>query len=270
MFFILVATTGTDGLLLLAGKAGWSRQKDFAVDQGLDVIHQTAEVEAVAHGVVDLDRQGKLCPSSLLLEPAHGEDGGQIVIAPLEVQVEAGEGGPGDHGYREGVGGRVLLGSEALRGAPAGEGVLIGAEEHGSIRVIGAPEVGEGLRLPVEHGEGGVDNGVVPRLPCPVQGHPELPPGVHRPGQAVEHGGIELDGPLPDRGDIKGYGHAVGAGHLGEVVVKPGLTGPAAAVHGGKVGHNGPPFRRKNRAGRFSSRPAGDSGKEVQVISPWP
>lgn len=59
------------------------------VDDFLHLFDQPAGVVAVADTVVDLDGQGKGVPPLPLLKPAQGEDGPQVVIALLEIQVEA-------------------------------------------------------------------------------------------------------------------------------------------------------------------------------------
>lgn len=127
------------------------------MDQLLQLVEKAAEVETVADGVVDLHRQRDTADTTTLIILAEGKDGQEIIIALLQIQVEAVKRGPWDHGNRKGVGRGAWFGLHLPPLAIQRPIFHIPLQENAVIRRKLRPEIGKGLCLRMENGITGME-----------------------------------------------------------------------------------------------------------------
>lgn len=159
-------------------------------------------METVAHAVVHLHCQGQQHAAPILIKPPHGEDGRQIIVPVLQVQIEPFKTSPGHHGHREGVGRRIGSGHQSRGVAVCGHIPLPGGAELPVIRGIGRPQVGESLGILMKNGIAGMDHIIIPWITFLIQCHAEFLMPVHHGGQVKQHGRVQLFPPLPQPGNV--------------------------------------------------------------------
>lgn len=102
-------------------------------------------MESIAYPMVNLDGKGQKGFVLFLVEFTHGENGKQIVISLLQIQIEAGKAGPGNHGNGKGVFRRLRLAHHPLAAAVALLIQLVVCQKIPVFRGIGGPDIGKGF-----------------------------------------------------------------------------------------------------------------------------
>lgn len=114
-------------------------------------------MKAVADGVVDLHRQRDTANSVTLIILSKRKDRQQVIIALLQIQVEAVKRGPWDHGNGKGVGRGAWFGLHLPPLAIQRPIFHIPLQENAVIRRKLRPEIGKGLCLRMENGITGME-----------------------------------------------------------------------------------------------------------------
>ena len=156
------------------------------VDVPLQLLHKQAHVVSVADRMMYLNGQRQEASAVSFKELAHSEARQEELALVEDIDVEAGELQPGDHGDVEGVGRRALFGSKA-----GGLGIrrrirFVAFQELAIILRKPGPDIGKVLVFLVEHGVHGV-HVVVDAQPLHRQAGAELRHVVDGFGQKPDH-----------------------------------------------------------------------------------
>ena len=198
----------------------------------LDGFHKTAHMEPITDTMMYLYGKGHFPVPMVFPCLAQCEYGQEIVIALLQVQMEACECCPWHHGNGEGVGWCIWF-CVHIQYVPVGFQIgFVSRKECGKILAVLRPEVGKGFLFLMENGVAWLHVGVDAHISLFVKGCAELLVVVQVFGQEIQQGRIQGNACFLQDGDVQRNSYAVGAGNVFVVVKEIGLSVPCFHVDG--------------------------------------
>ena len=197
-------------------------------------FHKTAYMEPITDIMVYLYGKGHFPMTVVFPCLAQCEYGQGVVIALLQVQMEACECCPWHHGNGKGVGRCVWLCVHIQYISVGFQIGFVSCKECGKVLAVLCPEVGEGFLFLMENGVAWLHVGIDAHISLFVKGCAELLVAVYVFGQEIQQGRIQGNACFLQNGDVQRNGHAVSAGNVLVVVEEIWLSVPCFHVNGCK------------------------------------
>lgn len=205
------------------------------IHQLLQIGDEPAQMESVADGMMDLNREREFPLAIRFFKPSGGKNGQQPPAFGVQVQIEAGKGYPGNGRNRKAVGWFIRLGCKSgcvPVSLHIGKAILIESCE-GGLPV--GPDGGEGFSFRMENGVGRMHVQPDAGLSVSGQAGAELGIPVYHQSQQVKLYRVELQlsflKNFSQPGNIHRNGHAVFTGNGIQIVFKIRASGPIFQIN---------------------------------------